>query len=102
MGRPTLGSLKVTFTKLNSMKITEKDYSDLKGKIIEALQDRSAPQLLEHYRKEGFGKDPERLLCFNIFRKTDLDWRTEFMDGFYQYANDDHLFTALKKICFPT
>jgi hypothetical protein len=80
------------------MKISQIDYSILKEKINQEMKDRSFPDLLEHYKKEKYGKNPERLLCFNIFYQIEISWRTEFLTGFYQYGNDDHLFTALRKI----
>jgi hypothetical protein len=80
------------------MKISDKHFSELKSKLDEYMVNRSLKYLLAHYVKEKMGKDPLRLLCFNVFYQLDITWRNAFLTEFYKYANDDHLFTALKQI----
>ncbi len=84
------------------MKIIPKDYAYLERKINEILA--KYPNLVDDYEHGRFArsdkvKDLQRRFCFDLTYGAGL---TQFIVGtLYTYLNDDHLYTALRRIC-PT
>lgn len=87
------------------MKITQEHYDSLKTEVEKVLNKskelgvfKNAQEGLKYYEDNNIGKDHKMRFCFDCFYAIPIDWRTPFMDEFYQYGNDDHLYTVLKKI----
>ena len=97
------------------MKINERDFNELKSCIIlkmselEAiLRDHKKPSpekpfgnLIDHYEKGRFPradkvKDLQVRFCFDMYSSS---VNNGFKKHLYTYLNDDHILTALKKIC---
>jgi len=88
------------------MKITQKHYDSLKTEIEKVTSKwnlavfKNAQEGLKYYEDNNIGKDHKMRFCFDCFYAIPYSWRDWFMPRFYKYANDDHLYTALKKILF--
>jgi len=82
------------------MKIKKEHMAHMDREIKKVLDSDSA--LLSDYSTGNFPrselvKDLQRRFCFDLFHMARLShWA---MDNIYTYANDDHLYTALKSIC---
>lgn len=77
------------------MKITNSDFEILKSFVLPAF-DIIPP--LQDYLASG---NTHRRWCFDAFWvgcRNDRDKSNAVMRNIYSYANDDHLYTALKKI----
>lgn len=83
------------------MKVTKKDYEDLKQAIEEVLVIATFNSALAY--KESLSKDA-RVKDYNIRFRWDLFWAIPrvksqpIVESIYTYANDDHIDTALKHI----
>ena len=85
------------------MKITQEHYDALKEAIDKYIEANGKEHLIITYETGHFYKsDKVRLLqqrfCFDLLYCAGVP---ELIREIYKYANDDHIFTALKKIC-PT
>jgi hypothetical protein len=84
------------------MKITTEHQAHIKAEIAKLLA--KYPEAVENYENGKFSnaekvKDLQRRFCFDAMRGAGLTaW---VCDNIYPYANDDHLYTALKAAC-PT
>lgn len=94
------------------MKMTQAHYDTLKAAFVSTLSaeverlsghkdmPKSVKELVEHHAR-GYAQEglTDRRMSFDLFwwvnRRADLK---DLMKGFYEYANDDHLYTALKAI----
>jgi len=85
-----------------TMRISPGDYAYLERKINETLA--KYPNLVDEYERGKFArsykvKDLQRRFCFDLTYGAGL---SQFIVGtLYTYLNDDHVYTALKRIC-PT
>lgn len=82
------------------MKITKKHLDYMRGKIDLVL--KKYPKIVAIYETGQFPrfdrvKDLQRRFCFDVAYKAGLS--RFFVDYVYSYANDDHIYTALKSIC---
>ena len=88
------------------MKIKQEHYDELKAEIEKLISKwnlavfKNAEEGLKYYEDNNIGKDHKKRFCFDCFYAIDFSWPDSFMKEFYEYANDDHLYTALKKILF--
>ena len=86
------------------MKIKPEHYAHIKAAIGATITKHGESTIIAVYENGEFAraeqvKDLQRRLCFDLLFASGLNsWAC---DNVYTYANDDHLFTALKKIC-PT
>lgn len=85
------------------MKISKKHFAYLEKEITAVLQKyNNEGQLVEEYRTGKIPrfeavKDIQRRFCFDVLYGAGL---SKFVsDEIYPYANDEHLYTALKQIC---
>ena len=82
------------------MKIKREHIAHMDREIKKVLA--SDPALVDDYSTGNFPrsesvKDLQRRFCHDLFSMACLShWA---MDNIYTYANDDHLYTALKSIC---
>jgi len=82
------------------MKIKQEHFSIIQSSIKSVLE--SYPNLVGSYEAGQFHKsdkvtDLQKRFCFDVFSLTNLP--SEFMNELYNYLNDDHIYSALKKIC---
>ena len=84
------------------MKITTKHFNHIKTEIEKVLV--NYPNLVSEYETGNFPrsekvKDLQKRFCFDLMYGAGLN---KFVcSELYSYLNDDHIYTALKKIC-PT
>ena len=82
------------------MKITTEHFDFLKTEITQVLE--KYPNLVKEYESGDFPRsdkvqDLQKRFCFDVLFGAGLSgW---VADNLYGYLNDDHIFTALKKIC---
>jgi hypothetical protein len=82
------------------MKITTEHYNHIKQEIDKLLA--ANPEAVARYERGEFSrsektKDLQRRFCFDVMRAAGLNkW---ICDNIYPYANDDHIYTALRKAC---
>ena len=82
------------------MKIKLIHYNYIKERVDELLA--SDPNIVRWYESGEFlsaskVKDVQRRFCFDVMRAAvGSRW---VCDEIYPYANDDHLYTALRRIC---
>ena len=85
------------------MKMKQEHFNYMKKEIdiiLEKYNDKG--QLVEEYRSGNFPRaegvqDLQKRFCFDLFRASGLVAWT--CDNLYSYLNDEHIYTALKKIC---
>ena len=86
------------------MKIKQEHYDSLKVEIEKMISKwniavfKNAEEGLKYYEENKIGKDHKMRFCFDCFYAIPYSWRDSFIQEFYEYANDDHLYSALKKI----
>jgi len=84
------------------MKIKSVHYAFVYSKVQPILADN--PELIEIYQHGQFPradktKDLQRRFCFDLLSAANISaWVS---DNLYKYLNDDHIYTALKKM-LPT
>lgn len=82
------------------MKITQDHFDFLKSEIEKTLA--KYPDLVAEYESGDFPRsdkvqDLQKRFCFDVLYGSGLSrWVS---DNLSSYLNDDHIFTALKKIC---
>jgi len=82
------------------MKITKEHYTTLKAAIL-ALPTQ---QVLTHYKELKAAGHTDRRFYFDVLYAADKEFKqhseakTSLITEIYKYANDDHLYTALKRI----
>ena len=82
------------------MKITQDHFDFLKSEIEKTLA--KYPDLVEEYESGDFPRsdkvqDLQKRFCFDVLYGSGLSrWVS---DNLSSYLTDDHIFTALKKIC---
>jgi len=82
------------------MKIKPEHFEHLKTEINKTLE--KYPNIVEEYENGNFAraekvKDLQKRFCFDLSYGSGLN--RFICDTLYTYINDDHLYTALKKIC---
>lgn len=86
------------------MKIKPDHFAHIKAAIDTTIAKHGENAIIAAYEHGEFPraeqvKDLQRRLCFDLLYASGLTpW---VCDNVYSYVNDEHLFTALKKIC-PT
>jgi len=83
-----------------TMKITKKHLEYMKSKIDPVL--KKYPTVVKDYESGQFPrsdkvKDLQKRFCFDLAFAANLN--KFFCDVIYEYANSDHIYTALKSIC---
>lgn len=102
------------------MKITQEHYNKLQASIIVTMSnlneliklrnkiteahERPFNELLKFYEQGRFPraekvKDLQTRFCFDLYHEISNTEFTEFKKELYTYLNDDHIETALRKIC---
>lgn len=82
------------------MKITTEHYNHIKQEIDKLLA--ANPEAVARYERGEFPRsektqDLQRRFCFDVMYAAGLNkW---VCDNIYSYANDDHIYTALRKAC---
>ena len=84
------------------MKIKSEHVDHLRGEIAKVLE--QFPDAVEAYETGNFHnsdrvKDLQKRFCFDLLHAADM--HRYVCDVIYKYANDAHLYTALKAVC-PT
>ena len=81
------------------MKVKEEHYKHMEKKIKETLSQRNliSKEIIQDYNVKKIGKDYTKRAIWDICFASGL---TSFIcKELYSYCNDDHIFTALKRIC---
>lgn len=87
------------------MKMKTEHFDILKNEITDIL--KFNPEIVSDYENGLFPrsdnvKDLQKRFCFDLWYAAMGRLRTNFeVSDLYSYLNDDHIYTALKKIC-PT
>jgi hypothetical protein len=84
------------------MKIKPEHLELMRSFIDKVWQRCDKDKTVEAYRKGEFPraehcKDRQMRFCFDVFNAAQIPWSV--MKDVYAYANDEHILTALKKIC---
>lgn len=86
------------------MKIQGDDLRDLQAMIRQTVDELGQEQIEQHIDTiihDARVKDHTKRLCFDILYASDRADRNEIIPRIYKYANDDHIFTALKAALRP-
>jgi len=83
------------------MKIYPGHYDALKKAIMETINGYGKAKIISEYEQGKFYKADkvrqlQRRFCFDMLYAANI---SELINEIYEYANDDHIFTALKRIC---
>jgi len=83
------------------MKIREKHYMRLSEIIAQSLPSERMEKVVSMYKNGEFRnaekcKDLKLRFCFDIFYHV-MREKSDFVSDLYEYLNDDHIYTALKK-----
>jgi hypothetical protein len=83
------------------MRVKKEDYDALKAAIDACLLSVGESELVEHYESGRFLNsdkvhDLQKRFCWDVVYRAALG---RVCIGIYEYANDDHIYTALKRIC---
>ena len=84
------------------MKITQTHYSYMKNKIDSFLNEKGLQFVVStyeggHFNRASAVKDLQKRFCFDLlYNVVGTAW---VCDNLYSYMNDDHIYTALKRIC---
>ena len=79
-------------------KLNPSDITNLE-KLLSTIADDKILAHKEHLLTDTKVKDQSRRLCFDVLYATDLkDRQSVVIESIYVYANDDHLYTAVKHI----
>lgn len=78
------------------MKITQKHYAQLKLMLDQVMKKHDMPvsKLIELYVKHGLSEKRGR---WDLIWAVNYEPRQAWFDEVYQYANDEHIDTALRK-----
>lgn len=82
------------------MKMTQLHYNTLKNYIKEMV-DGLGDELsiyVKNMRKLNTNRDVEKIIRWNLYHGVRLDKQTELTKQLYEYLNDNHIDTALKRI----
>ena len=83
------------------MKITQGHYDAMKKAIDTELEKYGKEKTVAIYESGNFPRSErvkilQRRFCFDMMHFADI---SPLISEIYEYANDDHIYTALKKIC---
>ena len=83
------------------MKIQPGHYDAMKRAINEVMESYGVEKLTNEYEQGHFAladkvKDLQKRFCFDMMYTANIP---ELLNEVYEYANDDHIYTALKRIC---
>ncbi len=86
------------------MKIVQAHFKHMEAEINKVLTQYGQDNLVKEYEQGSFSrsnrtKDLQKRFCFDLAYGAGLN--KFFSQTLYEYANDDHIYTALKRIC-PT
>ena len=82
------------------MKMKKEHFEELKAEI----EKFDLEKLAEQYEKGNFPRsesvnDLQVRFVWDVYWRLPNQWRIEFMRDLYEYLNDNHIETALKRIC---
>jgi len=83
------------------MKITLGHFDALQKAINDMMELYGVDKIISEYEQGNFAradkvKDLQKRFCFDMLYASNV---SELVDDIYDYANDDHIYTALKRIC---
>ena len=83
------------------MKIKTQHFDELKSHIQEKFKTVILSDLIDAYEKGNFQRsdkvqDLQKRFCFDVLYSS---VPSSFISVLYEYLNDAHIYTALKKIC---
>jgi len=84
------------------MKMYKQHFDHMKAEIDKVIETYGKDKLIREYETGDFArservKDLQRRLCFDLIHGAGLS--KYIFDNLYPYLNDEHIYTALKKIC---
>jgi len=90
------------------MKITNNDFKQLSDefqKFVSSMGEEKFKEVAKNCKKTFTEyprvKIPFKRFCFDVFYALPRSFRDEWTRKVYAYANDDNIFTALKKLITP-
>ena len=83
------------------MKIYPEHYDALKQAVQDTFEEYGKENVIADYEQGKFAradkvKDIQKRFCFDILHAACVD---DLLAEIHEYANNDHIFTALKRIC---
>lgn len=79
------------------MKVNKQDYDALVLLMSAAMRQLGWDTINSMRKACSSAKSPMRKLVWDIFYRIPYSTRTQWISGVYEYANDDHITTALNR-----
>jgi len=83
------------------MRVTPGHFDALQKAITDMMELYGADKIISEYEQGHIAraskvKDLQKRFCFDMLYASNIP---ELVDEIYDYANNDHIYTALKRIC---